>query len=499
MTQTIPVSQFVNVTPGVLGAGGATQDLVGLILTNSTHVPIGSVLSFPDQTAVAAYFGASSTEASVATNYFLANDNSLTKPGAVLFAQYPTASVAAYLRGGSLAGISLATLQGYSGTITVTTDGTAKTSSNISLAGATSFSNAATIIQAAFTTPNFTVTYDSVSAAFVFTSATTGASSTITFATGTASTNLKLTAATGAVTSQGAIAAVPATAMAAIYATTQGFSGFTTTFEPISADKVSLASWANGTGNRVLYAMWDTSSPPTTNSDTTSAGHQIIAANYSGTVPIWAADTTSGPAKGAFVLGVMAALDFEQQEGRTTFAFRTQSGLTADVTDATIAANLVANGYNYYGAYANASTAWNLFYDGSITGPFLWADTFVNQVWLNAGLQTSLVNLLVNSGSIPYNADGRGLIEAACQDIIAAAVNFGAIRQGVTLSASQIQAVNTAAGVRISDTLQQRGWYLKIGTASSAVRAARGSPPCTFWYVDGQSVQAIDLASIELQ
>lgn len=495
----IPASQLVNVTPGVLGVGGATQDLVGLILTDATRVPIGSVLSFPDQASVAAYFGASSTEASVATNYFLANDNSLTKPGALLFAQYNGSAVAAYLRGGSLAGVSLATLQGYSGTITVTVDGTSKTSSPISLSGATSFSNAATIIQAAFTSPNFAVTYDATASAFVFTSNTTGASSTITFGTGTAVANLKLTAATGAVLSQGAAASTPATAMAAIYTTQPGFSGFTSTFEPVSADKVAFASWANSTGNKMLYAMWDTSTPPTTSSDTTSAGYQIIAASYSGTFPIWAASVASGAAKGAFVLGVMAALDFQQQNGRTTFAFRSQSGLTADVTDATIAANLLTNGYNYYGAYANASTGWNILYDGGVTGPFLWADTFVNQIWLNASLQTSLVNLLVNSGSIPYNADGRALIESACQDTINTALNFGAIRTGVTLSASQIAQVNAAAGANIANTLQTRGWYLKVGVASSAVRVARQSPPCTFWYVDGQSVQKIDLASIELQ
>jgi hypothetical protein len=34
--------------------------------------------------------------------------------------------------------------------------------------------------------------------------------------------------------------------------------------------------------------------------------------------------------------------------------------------------------------------------------------------------------------------------------------------------------------------------------ASPQVRQARGSPPITFWYMDGESVQRINIASIDL-
>lgn len=496
MSQSIPISSIVSVTPGVLTAGGAAGGLTGLLLTDSTRVPIGTVQSFTSATAVAAYFGSSSTEADLATNYFLANDNSLAKPSTLLMAQYNESDVAGYMRGGSLASVSLDTLKTYSGTLTVSVDGTAKTSSTINLAAATSFSNAATIILAGFTAPGFTVTYDSVSAAFVFTSSTTGAASSMTTATGTLSTNLKLTAATGAVTSAGADAATPADAMDSIVGVTQAWSGFSTTFEPADDDKVLFAAWSNGQGNKYLYAMWDTSAAPATSSDTTSAGYQIQQADYSGVAPIWGPGSAN---VAAFNLGVMAALDFQQPNGRTNFAFRTQSGLSPDVTDSTIATNLQANGYNYYGSYANASSDWNFYYDGSVTGPFLWEDTYVNQIWLNAGLQTSLANLLINAGSVPYNNDGRTMIEAACQDVINTALSFGAIRAGVALSATQAAQVNQAAGKVISTTLEQRGWYLSVGVADAATRTARQSPPCTFYYVDGQSVQAIDLASIEIQ
>jgi hypothetical protein len=107
--------------------------------------------------------------------------------------------------------------------------------------------------------------------------------------------------------------------------------------------------------------------------------------------------------------------------------------------------------------------------------------------------------LLTQIGSIPYEVDGYALIEAAFMDPIEAAVNFGAIRKGVKLSNLQKADVNNAAGLDVSGPLYSRGWYLQIKDASPQVRAARGTPPMTFWYMDGGSVQKLTLASIVIQ
>jgi len=58
--------------------------------------------------------------------------------------------------------------------------------------------------------------------------------------------------------------------------------------------------------------------------------------------------------------------------------------------------------------------------------------------------------------------------------------------------------VNAAAGIRISDTLQTVGWYLDIDDASPNTRTLRGSPPMTFYYLSGQSIQQITLSSIDV-
>ena len=74
----------------------------------------------------------------------------------------------------------------------------------------------------------------------------------------------------------------------------------------------------------------------------------------------------------------------------------------------------------------------------------------------------------------------------------------GAIRPGVPLSNLQAAEVNAAAGTQIDQILKNRGWYLQILDANAQVRAARSSPPITLWYMDGGSVQQINVASIEI-
>lgn len=492
----IPASAIVNVIPAVLAAGGSNLELNGLLLTNSPRVPVGTVQSFSSDEAVGDYFGPTAPETIWAQSYFLGFDNSELKPGALLISQYPSAPVAAYLRGGDVSGLTLTQLQAIAGTFSVTVDGVAKPIANVNLAAATSFSNAAALLTTQLNAAGVIVSYDAIAGAFVITSSTTGAASSIGYGSGVSAPGLGLTQATGAVLSQGAIAAVPGTAMAAIAAQTQNWVSLGTLFEPAAADAVLFAEWINSKGNRYLYAMQDTDGAAKVVPDTTSAGALIQAADLAGIVPIYEPSALN---TAAFLMGAIASIDFSRTNGRTTLAFRSQSGLAAGVTSETVADNLIANGYNFYGAYATANDQFTFFYPGSITGDFLWIDSYVNQVWLNNSLQLAILSLLISAGSIPYNATGYGMIEAACADPINAALNFGAIRAGVTLSASQTAQVNADAGLKISDTLSQRGWYLQVQDATPQVRAQRGSPPCTLWYLDGQSIQHINLLSIQVQ
>ena len=637
---TIPASNLVNIVPSVLSAGGSGLNLNGVFLTTNTRVPVGSVLSFTSSASVASYFGASSVEAANAAIYFAGFSNCTTYPTAMLFAQYATVSVPAYLRGGNASGLTLAQLQAISGVLSVTVNGVTATSGTINLSGATSFSNAAALITSGFayfdgvvtgsivpetfsvtgsitgnvlTVSNvssgtiyagstisgssviggtsiinqitgtaggigtytvsavqsvssetisgaygeltvtavtsgalavgqvisgtgvtvgttitadisgtggdgtyvvsvsqtvisetisggpLTCTFDSVSGAFILTGGTPG-TGTIGYASGSLSASLFLTSVTGAVTSQAAPISVPATFMNALRIVTTNWASFTTIFNPDAygnANKLAFSAWTNSTNNAVAYIAWDTDITPTQSTAATSSlGYLIGQAQYSGTILVY---DPSDSYLNAFVAGTIASINYNANNGRITLAYKSQSGQAITVTTATVASNLIANGYNFYGAYATANQQFNFFQNGSISGKYLWADSFINQIWLNNALQLALLNFLANINSVPYNAAGDASIYAVCQGTIQQALSNGVFSPGVNLSAGQIVEVNTAAGANIAGVLSTRGWYLQVLQATPQVRAARTSPPINLWYTDGGSIQQITLASIEVQ
>lgn len=360
------------------------------------------------------------------------------------------------------------------------------------------------------------VTYDSVSGAFIVTSGSTGATSTISYGSGTLAAPIKLTLATGAVLSQGAAAAVPATFMNALIIINSNWATFFTDFDPDggagNAVKQAFSAWKNSKSNRFGYICWDLDITPTQVLPATSSLGFILANNNdSGTCLIdgenafWTQQAAISAA--AFVAGAAASINFDEPNGRTTFAFLAQDGLNATTTDPVVANNLAGaplvngsfgNGYNFYGAYGTANPNFIWFQRGLCTGPFRWFDSYINQIWLNNGLQVAGLTFFKNARSVPYTPAGYGSIEAALSDPIQAGLRFGAFGPD-TLSATQIAQVNARAGGRnIAPTLQTQGYYLLIIPASATVRAGRTSPTIIFFYIDRGSVQALDISSIAL-
>lgn len=152
MNPSIPAKQFVEVIPSVLQAGAANLSMAGLMLTPDESVPIGTIMEFGDAASVSAWFGPSSNEAALAADYFAGYNGATELPASLFFAQYNTAAVGAYIRGGALTGVTLTALHLLNGTVTINVDGRVVTSAAIDLSSATSFSNAAALVQAGLQT-----------------------------------------------------------------------------------------------------------------------------------------------------------------------------------------------------------------------------------------------------------------------------------------------------------------------------------------------------------
>ncbi|WP_281083905.1 DUF3383 domain-containing protein [Klebsiella quasivariicola] len=493
----IPASQLAGVIPGVLSAGGSAVDMNGLFLTDNAYAPFGQVLSFASSDDVGTYFGSDSTEHSLAKIYFKGYENCTQYPGKIMFSYWPTTGTPARLYGGSLATVTLDELKLFTGTFSIVVDYAPIVATDMDFSGITSFSDAAQIITDALGTGWLTcvsTVYDSTRGSFILTTVSSNKESNISTATGTLADKLRLSDTTGASTSPGADPLSPAEVLDSIVKVAPNWGVFTTTIEPELEDKLAFAAWANDSRYEYAYVGWDTDVAAKQSNATETFGAQVGAAAYNGTLPLWGSVNTA-----AFALGIAASLDFNRRNGRATFAFRTQGGLASEVDDGTVASNLLANGYSYYGVYANKTNSWNILYNGAVSGSFTWMDCYINQIWLNDNLQLAMINLLMSVGSIPYETNGYTLVEAACMDPIEAALNFGAIRTGTTLSNSQKAQIKQAVGSDVSSTIISKGYYLQIDEATPEIRAKRASPTMTLYYSDGGSIQQLSLASIMIQ
>lgn len=496
---TIPFSTVANIIPGVLPAGGNAVDLSEVVLSESIYAPQQEVLGFENAPDAEAYFGTGSPEAAIAAGYFQGPDNATATPGALYFLGYAEAAVPGWLLGASSTPATLAALNALSpGTLIITVGGTQFTSSSINLSAAGSFSAAATAMQAAFTSPTFTVVYDALHQAFLITSTATGTAETITYCTGTLAAEVGLNAASGGTLSQGAAATTPAATLNWLITVFQNWATFQTTWNSSLSERQAFATWSNANAPRYLYLPWDTDTADDTLNNASSFGGWLKVNSMVGTLPIY------GTAEhAAFVASWAASLNFTQKNGRKTLCFQSQSGLAASVDDSTTYGNVTSNGYNIYGAFGSNNPANNQEWmtPGSVSGKWLWADTYVNQIWFNANLQLGLVTGFRTIGQIPYNSDGDALLSGFCAPAIKAALNFGAIRTGVSLSASQIQDVINLVGADVSATITAQGYYLYTNAAGTdpTVRQLRQTPPAILLYQDGESVQSITMPSIVIQ
>lgn len=270
--------------------------------------------------------------------------------------------------------------------------------------------------------------------------------------------------------------------------------------EPTASAKTQIATWLAANPNRYWGIVPDSDASILTANASASFGATVKAQNTPGLTCICNTDGT-GLLAAALCLGWAASLNPQRSAGRTTLMFRNNGGVSPATLSATQAQNLLDNGYSFYGSYKTTDSTFNFLNNGAVSGPFAWADSYLNQIWMNASFQADLLTLFTNAGQIPYTTQGDSQIATAVQNTIDTALSFGAIQPNVSLSASQAQAVNAQAGRSIDGVLSTRGWYLLPGasSASAATRASRGAVQGRFFYTDGESVQAITLASIEVQ
>lgn len=491
----IPLSRDFKITPSTVNAAGTALDVYGLLLSDNELLPVGKVSEFTSAADVGAALGTTSKEYLAASLYMSGYENSTVRPGAVLFGRLVREDpVAGWLLSGSFKGVKIAALQGITGTITLMLDGASKTSTSINLATATSFTDAAAAIGTAFGS-GVEVDWLPVQSRFIIRSATTGANSEVSQAVpGAASTALKLTADTAATVSPGAAVTSVTNTMATIVNQNQDWVMTASLVDLTDEEKEELCAWVSASTNRYAYSMYDVSEDATVaNNESCFVQSVVIPNGYENVFAVYGSYLYA-----VLALAYSASLNFNRTNGRVSYKFRAFAGIAPNVTDNATAAALESNGYNFYGAYGQNKTLTNYVSDGAITGKFLWLDSFISQVWINANLVAAFANLFTNNASYAFNAGGYASISAAVIDVATNAINFGAIRAGVTLDQAQINIVNDAVGTDISNVLYTQGWFFFIPQQTGASRTERSLDGAIFYYVDGQLIQSIDMTSTNI-
>jgi hypothetical protein len=520
---------IVSTTNGSLAVGQEIQSSMAVGVPPGTYITALGTYTSGTGVGTVTISGAGFTQASVSTMYSNCLESSMAavyfngftastlKPTALLFSRFPGVGgsvsntyqgVPAFFRGSSMPNLTLAQVQAItSGTLNITINGTLVSIAALNLSSASSMSSAASLIQTAFAfagaDASSTVTWSSLFNAFVITAglnATVGSagSTSITVCSGTNAATLGLNAGT---ISTGSNVVSVSVFMSSLVLQTTNWAAFTTAYEPTTSDKQLLCAWTAGTGGEFVYAPYNTDTTiVSSGSSTTCMAYYCKINSYGGTCEVYV-NPVYDPAgsAAAFVLGFIASLNYNATNGRAAISYKSGTGIPASVVDPTSFANAVSNGVNFYGQWATANSLFTFFWNGALTGPFAWLDSYVSAIWLNNALQLALINMFTVVNSVPYNNAGYAMIKAGCNSTLALALQNGVINKGVALTSAQAASVDSAAGIVIDPVLATTGWYLQVLPATGVQRANRQTPTCTLWYMDGGSVNSLTLASIDIQ
>lgn len=488
----IPASYIVQVNVGTISAGANNLDFHGLMLTKNQTLPIGAVYSFADVSGVQEYFGYESDEASLATIYFLGYDGAFKMPTKLNFSRFADTAQAAWLRGAKVTD-TVDELKSSVGTLVVTMNGVAENIS-VTLSSATTYSDIANTIQAALredqTATAFasaTVTYSSQFGAFTITNGDTGDDSTIAYASGELAETLNLTEELGAVLSAGTDAVGYTETMAGITNVDSNWVNFMTVWTPTEDDVLGFAQWSNDQGVDYLFLYGDDSPTLLISNSTATISQSIVDANLTGVAGCY-----DNQDYAAFLMAIGASIDWSRNNGLVTTAFKSQSGLAANVQTGTNALNLEAQKMNFMGNFATRNDQFVFNFPGVMFGDdYGYIDTYWSAVWIKNQIQAACMSGLTSVGRVPYTEQGYTIIRAWIMDVVNRGLLNGVISAGVTLSEAQKAQVLTEVGKDVSAQIYADGYYLAIEDPGADARVNRESPTIYFYFTYAGAVHKL--------
>ena len=439
----MPISQskYVAITSGIGGASAASRKDLGLrLFTANVLFPQNTILEYTSAADVAAYAGASSTEAIIAAAYFGWVSKQVNSPrkisfmGANLNATPPMLSSTQTMA-------QLSTFTAISdGSMVISMGGLNYTLSSLDFSAATSYADVATVIETAINAntagdtlwTDATVTFDSVNSAFTLTGGENGYYA-ISYATAAGSgTDISGTVgwseATNPIISNGSDAEDLTDILNTSVELSDDFASYGFINFALNADKIAeIGAWNNSQNFKYMFCA-DVNSTNYSSLIAAAAQYNGIAINYNptdATLPAYVMPAT-----------ILAATNYDNVNGTVNYMYQQFPNQAIAVSTNELANTLDSLHINYNGQTQKAGTKIQFYQDGYLADGTDIA-VYANEIWLKDAMSTELLNLEIALDKIPANNDGLALIEGILQNVISEALNNGTISPGKELTNAQ--------------------------------------------------------------
>lgn len=438
---------YVNITSGVIGADSvATQELTGRRFSTSPLIPSSAVISVLSGGAQD-YFGASSPEATFASQYFsYVSPAPVSRARNLQFAAYSPAGRAPSLFGAQDVA-SIPEFQALTdGSLSIRLGDTPLTVTGIDLTTALSYAAIASTIQAAIrlagtAQPQYSTALVGYSnGKFSIQGGVTENAEAVYYESQSQDLGALMgLGGVGAVASDGLAAQTPLQAFMLAEQVSDSFGSATFSDLQMTLPQAKeLALYVKG--ENVKYQLYLSVS----RQNWSQWYDELSAIGSVGLI----LNVAPNEYKESLPMAIMAATDYQRRNATVNYMFR-QSSLTFDVNTTAEAIALNAKRINYYGNTAIAGQQIRFFQRGFLMGVAtdpLDMNVHANEQWFKAYMTSQLMSLQLGTNKIGADNDGRGKLLAVIAGAIDLAKFNGTISVGKVLTVNQKLAVTDLSG-----------------------------------------------------
>lgn len=468
----LPLSKYAEITSGVAGTGSIRErELIGRLWTTNYLSPTQSIIEFESADQVGDYYGFDSTEYARAEFYFGWISKSITRAQKISFARWVNLDTAPMIFGfqadydyndfvgisdGSFNMVDGATVNAVTGidftTVTSLTDVAAELETAIQ-ALATGYYTAAT------------VTYNATTKRFEFVGGVTGTTAAISATANGAGTSIvnMIGWGSGAIYSKGSGEETLAETLAFSDETNDNFASIAFVDVLTEDQYVECAEWLSTTNNKYMLCVAD-------DVDALDPVDYILE-GYAG-VGVTATNSIATEFPEMIPMIVAASTDYNNVNASKNYMYQTFPTVSAllfngEYLGPTEATALEGARINFYAATQTAGQ-YRAFYQRGVLqgGPNNPSDmnVYVNEIWLKARAEFSIMNLLLTLEEISADDEGRAqLIAILQQDVANPAIDNGVITVGKTFTSTQKEAISQITGDNLAwQQVQNNGYWLNV-------------------------------------